>query len=152
MIKKIFLLIVTSTWLLGWSFTERDLANLSKQQKYVLSMAKKIGEMHGLNNTLVKIAAVETRFGELRANNGEYCGSMQIAIRYHNTTCAALRDNVYLSMELAAREMKKWLEVHDQDLNKAYLAYNAGYMDSDHGPEYLRRIKMVDAILKKAGI
>lgn len=152
MMKKIFLLIVTSGWLFGWSFTDKDLANLSKQQKIVLNMAKKIGEMKGLGNTLVKIAAVETRFDDVKANNGKYCGPMQIAIKYHGVSCAAVSDNLYLSMELAANEMKNWLDIHNQDMDKAYLAYNAGYMKNTHGPEYLRRIHMVGAVLKKAGI
>ncbi len=55
-------------------------------------------------------------------------------------------------MEIAALEMKNWLKTHNNNLKKAFVSYNRGFMVSTHDEEYLRRINMVGAVLKSVGI
>ena len=145
--------LVSSVSANSWSFTKEDYNAMTKEQKYVLLMAKRIGEYHGLGNNLAKIVGVETRFGLIPSRNDRYCGPMQIAREYHDDiTCNALEDNLYLSMEIAALEMKNWLKTHNNNLKKAFVSYNRGFMVSTHDEEYLRRINMVGVVLKSVGI
>lgn len=135
----------------SWTFTKDDLDNMNDYQRDVYYMAKTIGESNGLGDALVKISAVETRLGLLRANNGKYCGPMQIAVRYHGVSCDAVRTNTYLSMKIAVDELKYWLRVHNGDMDKAYVSYNGGHSENPHGKEYLRRINLVGKVLNDYG-
>ena len=148
-IATALLLVVNTANANSWSFTKEDITAMTKEQKKVLSMAKKVGEYRGLGNALIKIAAVETRFGAIDSYNDKYCGPMQIARSYHGISCKALEDNLYLSMELAATELEKWLALSNNDLDKALKHYNRGFLSSAHDAEYIRRINLVDSVLKK---
>lgn len=146
-------LTVNTMYANSWSFTKEDLTSISEEQSKVLLMAKKIGEYHGLNDVLVFIAAVETRLGVVNSTNNRYCGVMQIDITYHDdVTCELLENNLYLSMEIAASEMKKWLAIHNNNLEKALLGYNRGYLVSTHDAEYIRRIHMVESVYRSVGL
>lgn len=154
-LKKIILLILMmSLGLLAeegktskWMFTADDLYTMSYNEKEIFSMARKIGYAYNLGDALVHIAAVETRFGELKSKNNSHCGPMQISRKYSGTTCKALRDNIYLSMILAAKNLKAWLVVHDGNMRKALVSYNGGYGYNPHGKEYLRRIDQVRYVI-----
>jgi hypothetical protein len=147
-LKKIILLILMMT--LGlladeskWEFTTDDLYTMSYEKKEIFSMAREIGYTYGLGDALVHIAAVETRFGEFKSKNRTHCGAMQVSARWAGTTCKALRDNLYLSMMMAVKNLKNWLDVYDGNMEKALVAYNGGYGYNPHGKEYLRRINQV---------
>lgn len=147
-LKKIILLILMMT--LGllaedskWQFTTDDLYTMSYAEKEKMSMAREIGYAYGLGDALVHIAAVETRFGRFKSLNNTHCGVMQISTKWSGATCKALRDNLYLSMILAVKNLKYWLDVHKGDMNKALVAYNGGYGYNPHGKEYLKRISKV---------
>lgn len=148
-IATVILLLVNTANANSWSFTKEDITAMTKEQKKVLSMAKRVGEYKGLGDVLVTVAAVETRFGLIDSKNDNYCGAMQIARIYHNVSCRALKDNLYLSMELAANEIKNWLVVSNNDMDQALKHYNRGFMNSTHDAEYIRRINLVAAVLKK---
>ena len=152
MIATVLTLIANTANASSWSFTKEDITAMTKEQKKVLLMAKIVGEYHGLGNLLVKIAAVETRFGLAKSTNGKYCGTMQIAREYHGVPCKVLEDNVYLSMEIAANEMKKWLSLTNNNIDQALKHYNRGFLHSTHDEEYLRRINMVSTVLKTVDI
>lgn len=151
-LKKIILLILMMT--LGllaeeskWKFTTDDLYTMSYNEKEILSMAREVGYTHGLGDALVHIAAVETRFGKFKSLNNTHCGPMQISTKHSGATCRALRDNVFLSMILAVKNLKYWLDVHDGNMKKALVAYNGGYGYNPHGKEYLRRINQVKYVI-----
>lgn len=153
-LKKIILLILMMT--LGllaaeskWEFTTDDLYTMSYKEKEIFSMAREIGYTHGLGDALVHIAAVETRFGVFKSMNKSHCGPMQISTGWSKTTCKALRDNIYLSMMLAVKNLKYWLDVYDGNMRKALVAYNGGYGYNPHGKEYLRRIDQVKYVINK---
>lgn len=153
-LKKIILLILMMT--LGlladeskWKFTTEDLSTMSDEQREILSMARQLGDTYGLGDTLVYIAGVETRFGEEESKTNTHCGVMQISKKYARTTCKVLKDNLYLNMMLAIKNLKYWLDVHDGNMRKALVAYNGGYKDNPHGKEYLRRIDQVKYALKR---
>jgi hypothetical protein len=135
-----------------WSFTEKDLTTMNDEQKKVLEAAIKIGEYYGLGDILVKIAAVETRFGKITSKSKSICGAMQIAKRYHKVSCKLLKDNIYLSMNIAAKEMLRWLKKTNGDVELALMHYNRGYLVSDHDHEYIRRINAVKTIIKTVDI
>ncbi len=152
-LKKIILLILMmSLGLLAedskWQFTTDDLYTMSYKEKEILSMARQIGYTYGLGDALVHIAAVETRFGVLKSKNNSHCGPMQISRKHSGTTCKALRDNLYLSMMLAVKNLKYWLDIYDGNMKKALVSYNGGYGYNPHGKEYLRRIDQVKYAIK----
>ena len=147
-LKKIILLILMMT--LGllaedskWQFTTDDLYTMSYKEKEILGMAREIGQSYGLGDALVLIAGVETRFGRFKSTTNSHCGVMQISTKGSGTTCRALRDNLYLSMMLAVKNLKYWLDVYDGNMRKALVAYNGGYGYNPHGKEYLKRIDQV---------
>ncbi len=148
--KKIVLLVLLMVGILNaWEFTKEDLHDLSVKQKETLLLAKEIGYMYGLGDALVHIAGVETRFGKYRNSKKTHCGPMQISTYHAGVTCKVLRDNIYLSMVLAAQNLKYWLSVYDNDMDKALIGYNGGYDDNPHGSEYLERIEKVKVAMKE---
>lgn len=151
-IKKIILLILMmALGLLAndskWEFTTDDLYTMSYNEKEILSMAREIGYTYGLGDALVHIAAVETRFGKFKSVNNSHCGPMQVSTRWSGTTCKVLRENLYLNMMMAVKNLKYWLDVYDGNMRKALVAYNGGYGYNPHGKEYLRRIDQVRYVI-----
>lgn len=131
-----------------WSFNKKDLSTMNEEQKKVLEAAIRVGEYYGLGDLLVKIAAVETRFGKITSKSRSICGAMQIAKRYHKVPCKLLEDNIYLSMTIAAKEMLNWLKITKGNVELALNHYNRGYLQSDHDKEYIRRINLVDNTIR----
>lgn len=142
--RKILLsLILMISIVKAWDFTEYDLYNLDMEQKEIIEMAKMIGYRDGLGDALVHIAAVETRFGKYKNPKFRHCGVMQVSVYYSGVTCHALRDNLYLNMELASKNLRYWLKVHKGNMEKALVSYNGGYGYNPHGKEYLARLEKV---------
>lgn len=154
-IHKIVLLILMST--LGlfastesgkWKFTTEDLYTMDSKEKEILSIARQVGYAHGVGDALVHIAGVETRLGSVKSISRYHCGSMQVSTKWAGVSCNALENNIYLSMELAVKNLKGWLVYHKGDMRKAMVSYNGGYGYNPHGKEYLRRIDQVKYALK----
>ena len=70
----------------------------------------------------------------------------------HSSHSKSIDDNLYLSMEIAANEMKKWLSLTNNNIDQALKHYNRGFLHSTHDEEYLRRINMVGTVLKTVDI
>lgn len=150
--KLLFTLVLIMTNLMSWTFTKEDFDSLNEDQKEVLRMAKAIGHKYDLGNVLVQIAVVETRLGKISDRSSkQFCGPMQISIKYAKVSCDALNDNLYLSMEYAAREILKWYDIH-KSMSKAIMFYNTGYIKTDYGAVYLARANLVGKVLEEVDL
>lgn len=148
--RVLVLMVLMLNVMFGWSFTKKDLENMDEKQLEVYHMAKEIGYKYGLGDTLIKIAAVETRFGKVQDRpNAKHCGPMQISTYYSGVSCEALNSNLYLAMEYAAKEIMDWKKVTKGSLSKAIMMYNTGYLQTDYGKVYLSRINKVGNVLDK---
>jgi len=160
--KKIFLIITLLAVLTNtaaakkrWDYTMKDHERLSYDQVEVLTKAIEVGKKENLSLTLALIAGVESRYGLLRSSNGRYCGPMQIDRTQYGVTCKQLRDDIGLSMRLAAKHFKMYLKRYNNDYEKALVAYNGGNARkradgswvNKHGNEYLRRVVAVYRVL-----
>lgn len=149
--RAIMIIMLMAMSLYSWTFTEKDFETMNDRQLEVYHMAKEIGYKYGLGDTLIKIAAVETRLGLIKdRKNAKHCGPMQISTYYSKMSCEALNDNLYLSMEYAAKEILNWQRISKGSMDMAIKRYNAGHMETSHGVVYLARINKVGNTIDKS--
>lgn len=132
-----------------WEYTKDEHENLSKEQKKVLQVALSVGKKYKLSTTLAILAGVETRFGKYKAKNGRYCGPMQIDRLQYKVSCKRLREDIHLSMELAAKHVRRYLDRYNGNIEYMLVAYNGGSaFNNPHENEFLRRVASVHKVLK----
>lgn len=145
----------------AWTITERDINNMSDEQKEVLTVAYLVGKEkgQGLGIKLQAITIVEN-MARMKDNNPNHiCGPQQVDIRYAKASCEALESNPYYSAKLALANLLDWRTktlirngkkvFKTRSWDEVYRMYNVGYTRHPHGPVYVSKVKKTIKLLKE---